>query len=403
MNSKRKYYKALTNVAIYLVVILVFVFFVPKLLVFFLPFVIGWIISCIANPIVKFLEKKIHFKRKMTSAIALVLVLAIVISICYGILYVLITQGMGLFDSLPDLWNGLEYDLNQIGDMVHSWFSNVPQGLVSTLNGLGDSIDKYMSTHMTDWGTPAINALSNFAMSLPSAIIGIIMCLLSAYFFSTERNNLADLAEKYFPVAIYSKIDAAYRGLRRAVGGYFVAQLKIEVWVFFITFIGLVILGVDYAAIIALGISFLDFLPFFGAGLIMVPWGAICLFNEDYFVGVGMFIVWGIGQIVRQLIQPKVLGDQVGLNPLPTLFLLFIGFEFGGMLGMIIAVPIGIIIVSLYEEGLFRGLVDSVRLLGTGISNFRRFTDEELASIAPTVKEVEEAEDAEERKIDEIE
>ena len=113
----------------------------------------------------------------------------------------------------------------------------------------------------------------------------------------------------------------------------------------------------------------------------MVPWAIVGFFNNNYFLAIGMLVVWGIGQLVRQIIQPKIVGDQVGLDPLPTLFLLFIGFEFGGMLGMIIAVPIGIIVVALYREGLFRGLVDSIKILWFGVSNFRRFTPEELESI----------------------
>lgn len=399
MDIKRKYLKAFTNIGIYAVALLFCIFVVPRLIIFFLPFVIGWIISAIANPIVKFFEKKIKFKRKMTSAIALVLVLAAVIGMGYGIGYVLITQGIGLFTSIPDIWDSIDRELNNVGAMINSWLINLPKGTVDSLNTIGNSFEEYTNSFVSNLGTPTMNAVSNAAKSLPSAIISAIMCLLSAYFFSTERNNLADKAAKYLPKVAYSKLDTVYRGLKKAIGGYFVAQFKIEIWVFLVTFIGMVILGIDYAAIIALGVAFLDFLPFFGAGLVMIPWGVIALLGGNYFLGIGLLIVWGIGQVLRQVIQPKVLGDQVGLNPLPTLFLLFIGFELGGMIGMIIAVPIGIIVVSLYEEGLFRGLVDSIRILWTEISNFRRFTPEELAGAAPADIDSENDNDKEETEV----
>ncbi|MCQ2513440.1 MAG: sporulation integral membrane protein YtvI [Lachnospiraceae bacterium] len=399
MDIKRKYLKAFTNIGIYAVALLFCIFVVPRLIIFFLPFVIGWIISAIANPIVKFFEKKIKFKRKMTSAIALVLVLAAVIGMGYGIGYVLITQGIGLFTSIPDIWDSIDRELNNVGAMINSWLINLPKGTVDSLNTIGNSFEEYTNSFVSNLGTPTMNAVSNAAKSLPSAIISVIMCLLSAYFFSTERNNLADKAAKYLPKVAYSKLDTVYRGLKKAIGGYFVAQFKIEIWVFLVTFIGMVILGIDYAAIIALGVAFLDFLPFFGAGLVMIPWGVIALLGGNYFLGIGLLIVWGIGQVLRQVIQPKVLGDQVGLNPLPTLFLLFIGFELGGMIGMIIAVPIGIIVVSLYEEGLFRGLVDSIRILWTEISNFRRFTPEELAGAAPADIDSENDNDKEETEV----
>ena len=89
MSSGKKYLKALSNVLFYLVCHILLITVVPKILVFFLPFIIGWIISAIANPAVRFLEEKIKFKRKTTSAIAIILILAIVISIVYGIGYFL--------------------------------------------------------------------------------------------------------------------------------------------------------------------------------------------------------------------------------------------------------------------------------------------------------------------------
>lgn len=381
MSSGKKYLKALSNVLFYLVCLILLITVVPKILVFFLPFIIGWIISAIANPAVRFLEEKIKFKRKTTSAIAIILILAIVISIVYGIGYFLITQGIGFFTSIPKMWPSLEKDLDEFGDKINNIFRYLPDSAVSSINNFGNTLEKYVSDLVSGLGTPTINAVSNVAKGLPSVIISVIMCVLSAYFFTTDRNTLLEKAQKFIPKVAYDKLEVVVRGMKKAVGGYFVAQFKIEIWIYLITFIGLMILRIDFAAIIALGIAVLDLLPFFGAGLIMVPWAIISFVNGDYFVAAGLLVVWGIGQIFRQIIQPKIVGDQVGLNPLPTLFLLFIGFEFGSMFGMIIAVPIGIIVVSLYEEGLFRGLLDSIKVLWDGMSRFRHFTPEEMAQI----------------------
>ena len=381
MSTKKKYFRALANVVLYAICVLLLIWVVPKLVIFFMPFIIGWIISAIANPIVRFIERKIKFKRKMTSALAIILILGAVFLLVYGVGYFLVTQGIGLFSSIPERWPEIKKEFDEVGEKINNFLKNLPGGTLSSLNNIGNSIEEYVSDLVGDLGTPTLNAVSHFAKSLPSAIIAVIMTVLSAYFFTTDHNSLMEKLEKFLPHSAYDKLQIVFCGMKRAVGGYFVAQFKIEIWVYFITFIGLMILGIDYAGIIALGIGFLDFLPFFGAGLVMVPWAIVGFFNNNYFLAIGMLVVWGIGQLVRQIIQPKIVGDQVGLDPLPTLFLLFIGFEFGGMLGMIIAVPIGIIVVALYREGLFRGLVDSIKILWFGVSNFRRFTPEELESI----------------------
>lgn len=378
---KKEYGKALANVLIYLIAIALIITVVPRVIIFFLPFVIGWLISVIANPIVKFFEEKIKFKRKTTSVIAIVLILLLVISMSYAICYFLVTQGIGFIAGIPDMWPVVEAKLNRFGDNFNALFRGLPAGTMESLNDFGNLLEKSLSDWVGSLGTPTINAVSNAAKSLPSLIVAVIMGILSAYFFTTEHNTLSEGIARLLPKSANDKLMTAYRGLKRAIGGYFKAQFKIEIWVYIVTLIGLLILRIDYAVIIALGIAFLDLLPLFGAGLIMVPWAVIALVSEDYFVAVGMLVVWGIGQLVRQLIQPKIVGDSVGLAPLPTLFLLFLGFEFGGVLGMIIAVPIGIIVVSLYEEGLFKNLLYSLRVLWEGISEFRHFTPEEIQKI----------------------
>ena len=81
----------------------------------------------------------------------------------------------------------------------------------------------------------------------------------------------------------------------------------------------------------------------------------------------------GVSQIIRQLIQPKLVGDSVGMRPIPTLFLLYVGFRIGGVVGMIIAIPIGMITYNLYKAGLFDETKKSIKLLVEGINQFRKF------------------------------
>ena len=110
----------------------------------------------------------------------------------------------------------------------------------------------------------------------------------------------------------------------------------------------------------------------------MIPWAVVMIIQQDYKMAVGLLIVWAIGQAIRQFIQPKLVGDSIGLSPIPTLFLLYIGFRVGGPLGLIIAVPIGMVIINLYKAGVFSNFKYSMILLFRGIENMRRFTPEEL-------------------------
>lgn len=367
----------------YIVVALLVIFLLPKGIAFFMPFILGWFISVIANPAVKFFEEKIRFKRKASSAIMIILILALVILIGYGIVVFLVNQVMGFVNSAPEKWGSIQNGLDNFGKSFNNLTRSLPEALKEPLNNFGQSIKDWLASFVSGMGggDGVVNGITNGLGSVANILIGVIMFVLSAYFFAVEHNTLVERMEKILPQKAYSKFMAAYRGLKNAVGGYIRAQVIIEFWVYLITMIGLLILRVDYAVIIALGIAFLDFLPFFGAGLIMVPWAVISIINEKYFLGIGMLVVWGIGQTVRQLIQPKIVGDKVGMAPLPTLILLYIGYKIMGVFGMVLALPVAMIFVSLYEEGLFSTFVESVKILWKGMSNFRKLPADESQSI----------------------
>ncbi len=130
-------------------------------------------------------------------------------------------------------------------------------------------------------------------------------------------------------------------------------------------------IGIHYSILLALGIAFLDFLPFFGTGTALIPWGIYKFLVGDYRTLVALAILYGVTQLVRQLIQPKLVGDSMGLNPLYTLFLLYLGYRLGSVLGMIFAVPLGLIVINLYKAGAFDYILDDVKILTEGILSLR--------------------------------
>ena len=147
------------------------------------------------------------------------------------------------------------------------------------------------------------------------------------------------------------------------------------------------ILDVNYAFLVALGIAFLDFLPVFGTGTVMLPWAVVEFLSKDYKMMFGLLAIWLIGQLVRQVIQPKIVGDSIGVDAIPTLFLLYIGYRMAGMIGMILAVPIGIILVNLYEEGVFDTTRQSLQILVAGFNRFRKIRASDMAVVADYERE----------------
>lgn len=381
MGNRRIYLKVLVNLGIMLALLLTCIFIVPRFIVCFMPFIIGWVISLIASPFVRFFEKQLKIKRKAGAAFVIISVIALVILAGYLLGAKLVEETSNFVSELPEMWESTLEDFEDVGKTLEAAGRYLPESLQSAIEKVTANIEIWMGELFSGLSEPTIEALGRFAMDLPSILIGIIMCLLSSYLFVAEKDYLPNLFAKVVPEAIIERWNMIKRGLRHAVGGYFKAQIKIEIWMYLLLGIGFTILQVRYAFIIAVGVAFLDFLPFFGTGTVLIPWAIIKFLSGDYTIVIGLLIIWGVGQLARQLIQPKIMGDSMGLSPIPTLILLFAGYKVGGVIGMIIAVPIGIIVLNMYEEGVFDTTINSLKILYASISNFRHLNDEDMEAV----------------------
>ena len=387
--SIKTYLKVILNLITALIVLLLCIFLLPKCIFFFMPFVIGWIISLIAAPVVRFFEEKLKVRRKGASVIVIVAVLSAVILLFYGIGAKLVKEGISFVNELPMLWEGIMEEFNQVGENLEGVYNRLPEDMQQTLDNIGSQMGEYFGSRMEGVGTPTFEAVGNVAKQLPDIFLGVVMCILSAYFFVADKSYMSNIMKKYVPDSVRYRFDLIRRSFRNAVGGYFKAQFKIECWIYILLVIGLLALHVRYALLVALGIAFLDFLPVFGTGTVMIPWAVIEILSKDYKMAVGLLIIWCVGQLVRQMIQPKIVGDSIGVDAIPTLFLLFIGYKAAGVLGMILAVPIGIIVMNLYEEGVFDTTKQSIQILMAGFNKFRRIRPEDTAIVEAYEKEVE--------------
>jgi len=389
--SIKTYLKVFLNLATALLILLFCIFILPKCIWFFMPFIIGWIISSIASPVVRFFEEKLKVRRKAVSAVVIVAVLAVGGLLGYLLVAKLIKEGVGFVNELPNIWNSILAEFYEVGANLEGIYNRMPVDMQNTLDNIGQEMGNYFSGIMTSIELPSFAAVGSVAKQIPDVFLSIVICLLSAYFFVADKAYMANVAERFVPRAVRYRFDLIRRSFSKAIGGYFKAQFKIECWVYILLVIGLMILDVNYAFLVALGIAFLDFLPVFGTGTVMLPWAVIEFLSKDYRMMFGLLVIWLVGQLVRQVIQPKIVGDSIGVDAIPTLFLLYIGYRLAGMLGMILAVPIGIILMNLYEEGVFDTTRQSLQILVAGFNRFRRIRAADMAIVADYEREAKNA------------
>ena len=372
MENKRPYWQVAVSLVSSILATGVFIYLGIKGIFFLMPFVIGWGIAAIAAPLVNWLEKKFNIVKKLGSALIVILVIGlIVVGIYFAVSRIVLEVG-DLIQNIPELYAQLESGLRQIGSAMSGIFERLPLAVQDGWKTVVENLDQYMGELVSKISEPTVMAAGNFAKRLPSYLISVIVAILSAYFFTVQREDVLKWLKQIAPPSVEKRMTLVMDNLRYAVGGYFKAQFKIMGVVFLILFIALAALGVRYFVLVAFLISFLDFLPFFGTGTAMIPWGIYKFLMGDYKMAIILIVIYAVTQLVRQLLQPKLVADSVGMNPLVTLLLLYVGYRIGSVIGMILAVPVGMVLINMLQAGAFDYILDDVRILVDGVLELRK-------------------------------
>lgn len=371
LNDNRPYWKVLVSLVFSLIGTILFIYLGIRALIYFMPFVIGWFLAFIASPLVTWLEQRLKIVKKLGSAITIILVLGACVGVIYFAVSRIWAEIASLIQNFPEMYEDLEAGFMEIGVKGEQLFARLPQGVQNSWQAMMQNLDQTMGKLIGEMSEPTMEVAGSVAKRIPSIFVATIVTFVSAYFFIAQREEIIVWAKKISPKPIVSRMTMVMDNLKYAVGGYFKAQFKIMVVVFLMLLVGFSLIGVHFSILLALGIAFLDFLPFFGTGTALIPWAVYKFLVGNYRMAIALLILYAVTQVVRQLIQPKLVGDSMGMNPLLTLILLYIGYKLGSVLGMIFAVPVGMIVVNLYQAGAFDYILDDVRILMEGIMSLR--------------------------------
>lgn len=371
MQNRVKYARMIVNILIPILWMVLLVTLGPEVLNFFMPFVIGWIIAMIANPLVKFLEKKLKIVRKHSSMVVIIAALALVIAAIYLIVSRVSTLLLEFTKDLPELYDIVLKEVGNAANNLEHLLRFLPNGIQEALETFTQNLGSAIGEVVKKIAAPTVEVAGNVAKKIPNAFIYSVITVLSAYSFIAERDRILAIFKTYAPRSIQKYFNFLKMDIKKVVGGYFMAQFKIMFVVALILTVGFWLLRISYAPLFAILISILDFLPFFGTGTALIPWAAIKFFSGEYEFAIGLIIIYAVSQIVRQVIQPKIVGDSFGLHPLITLLFLYMGFRINGIAGMILAVPIGLILINFYKYGAFDSFLSNLTMLIEEIQKIR--------------------------------
>ena len=368
----KRCFRLILNIVIPLLGLCLVIFLGPRLLHFFMPFVVGWILALLANPLVRFLERRVKLVRRHGSMLIIIAALAIVIGLFYGA-GLLVYREMGSFlADAPEIYQSVIAEIEnalQNGRKLAEYF---PQNLQPPLLAFSDNLDGLFGKLVSRAAEPTVQIAGHVAKSIPNLLVNMVIIILSSYLFLADRESIMRWLKEHLPAFVFRYIEYMKRDAKGVIGGYFLAQFRIMCVVALILAAGFLVLGVRYGVLLAFLTAILDFLPIFGTGTVLFPWAVVKLFAGEYAYATGLILLYILTQVVRQIIQPKIVGESMGLPPLMTLFLLYLGFKLRGLTGMILAVPVGLVFINFYKYGAFDSMIRNFRMLMEAIQKFRR-------------------------------
>jgi sporulation integral membrane protein YtvI len=197
--------------------------------------------------------------------------------------------------------------------------------------------------------------LGAMASAIPSFILFVIVTLISGFYFCVDLGGIHSGIKSLLPTGASEKLAHIKRRVLGTALRYLRAYILLLLMTFGELFIGFSILKIDYALLLAAVIALIDILPVLGVGSVLIPWAAVVLISGNYYLGVGLFILYGCVALVRQISEPKIVGGSLGIHPLLTLISMYAGFKLFGLFGMIIGPAVALVVKSIITTGSLLG------------------------------------------------
>ena len=332
---------------------LLLIFVLPKAIVFLWPFVAGWIISMMAHPVIEYLEKKVKLPKKFGSAILIAAVITGIIVVLYFAVRGIALLVIGFIQDAPDIRHEIMRQGMIFQKKIEQFLSILPPSFGKQFDQWSGSIGELFKKAASSAGDYGVAHAGGVAKGVTSGLLGLVVMLFAAYMFSLEREKLIAWYEKCIPGFVKHKINVFMKNSVGVLVSYCLAQLKIMIVIIAILWIGFFIAGIGHSFIYSVLVGIVDIFPILGTGTVIIPWAIFKLITGDIKTAVILLIIYAICLVLKQVLQPKMMGDSMGISALTTIFLIYVGLKFGGLGGMLLALILGMVVINLYRLGVF--------------------------------------------------
>lgn len=338
---------------IYCIIVGFIIYIIFKYGIFwFMPFIIGFLLAFILKPVINGISKLFHLNRKLVAALVILTFYGTVGSLIALMTIKLFVAAQETFYRLPYIYySNLEPVITDVLSNVESTILKLDPSVVQTLQDIVSDLTQSIGTLITSFSSRVVGFISGFASLVPAILIGTAFTIIASFFIAMDYYKITGFIMKQFS----DKGKEVVIEVKEYIVGTIFKLIKAYTIIISITFIelsiGLSILNVNKAISIAALIAMVDVMPILGTGGVVIPWVIIKFITGDTSFAIGLMIVYVIITIVRNVLEPKIVGGQIGLHPILMLISMFIGARLFGILGLFILPFMMIIAKNLNDTG----------------------------------------------------
>jgi len=299
-----------------------------------LPFLVGAAVAWLAEPIVAPLAKR--WKRGWAAGLGVSLTLSVLVVFMVLLGAVTVRQMGRLAQKVPDLVGSAQQALTSLQDWLITLADRTPESVRPRLQQTvleffsdGSGLVQQLGQHIPGVVTSAIGTVGSGALSVGTGVV-------AAYLISARLPMLKAGITARLPASWKEKTLPAIRRAKTALWGWLKAQLKLCAVTWAIVGVGFLVLripgSIGWAALVAV----VDAIPILGTGTVLVPWAVVCFLQQESLRAIGLLCVYAAAAVTRTVLEPKLVGRQLGLDPLATLAALYLGFRFWGIPGLLL-------------------------------------------------------------------
>ncbi len=317
-----------------------------------MPFIIGFVIASTVQPMAKGLSKVTHLNRKLAGILSLIISYALIIFLVWVLGAKIGGSIKDLFTKLPEYYDSsiLPFISNTVS-MVQNLEAQISPETLDQIYQMIENAADTLRGYVIRFSSSMLSGIAGTTAKIPFYFISFIFTILASVFISMDYKGIVGFIHRQFSPRMREVLSDAKKHIGKTALGYLRAYIIIWVMTFTELTVGLSILKIENAVGIAALIAVADILPVLGTGTVVIPWAIFALLTGNYYLGIGLAVLYVAVLAVRNFAEPKILGDQLGLNPLVTLISIYLGYLLMGVFGMIL-LPVTItIVVGLHKMG----------------------------------------------------